>query len=158
MMTAAVGVSSTFPVLSPFFHRRTLTARLFFRSRLWHNYRFRLETRRAEKGEAMQEITATELKERLESGDEIQLIDVRNPDEFAFAKIEGARLIPFGEVMARTEEFASEKDIVVMCRSGVRSARVIEFLESRGHEGKLYNLIGGILAWSDEVDPSVPKY
>lgn len=106
----------------------------------------------------MQEITATELKEKMDSGDDLVLIDVRNPDEFAFAKIEGAKLIPFGEVMARADEFDSDKDTVVMCRSGVRSARVIEFLESRGQGGRFFNLAGGILAWSNEVDPSVPKY
>lgn len=106
----------------------------------------------------MLEITASELKAKLDAGDDLVLIDVRNPDEFAFAKIEGATLIPFGDVMGRADEFQTEKDTVVMCRSGVRSARVIEFLESRGHAGKLYNLVGGILAWSDEVDPTIPKY
>lgn len=106
----------------------------------------------------MLEITATELKQKLDAGEDFQLIDVRNPDEFAFAKIEGARLIPFGEVMARADEFEEGRDAVVFCRSGVRSARVIEFLESQGHKGKLFNLVGGILAWSDQVDPTVPKY
>ena len=106
----------------------------------------------------MLEISATELKERLEGSEDFALVDVRNPDEFAFAKIEGATLIPFGEVMQRSDEFDDDRDTVVMCRSGVRSARVIEFLESQGHKGKLFNLTGGILAWSDEVDPSVPKY
>ncbi|HUF03543.1 MAG TPA: rhodanese-like domain-containing protein [Aridibacter sp.] len=106
----------------------------------------------------MQEITATELKEKMDAGEDIVLIDVRNQDEFAFARIEGAKLIPFGEVMARADEFDSDKETVVMCRSGVRSARVIEFLESRGREGSFFNLVGGILAWSNEVDPTVPKY
>lgn len=106
----------------------------------------------------MLEITASELKAKMDAGEDLVLIDVRNPDEFAFAKIEGAELIPFGEVMGRADEFDSEKDTVIMCRSGVRSARVIEFLESRGHGGRFYNLVGGILAWSDEVDPTVPKY
>lgn len=106
----------------------------------------------------MLEITAKELKEKIDGGEDFDLIDVRNPDEHAFAKIDGARLIPFGEIMARADEISDERDTVVMCRSGVRSARVIEFLEGSGHKGKLYNLIGGILAWSDQVDPSVPKY
>ncbi|REJ77585.1 MAG: hypothetical protein DWQ47_14525 [Acidobacteria bacterium] len=106
----------------------------------------------------MLEITATELKERMEAGEDFDLIDVRNPDEFAFAKIDGATLIPFGEVMSRADEFENGKDTVVMCRSGVRSARVIEFLEGSGHDGKLFNLVGGILAWSDQVDPTIPKY
>jgi rhodanese-related sulfurtransferase len=106
----------------------------------------------------MQEITAKELKDRLDAGDDLRLVDVRNPDEFNFAKIEGAVLIPFGEVMQRIDEFDGANETVVMCRSGVRSARVIEFLESTGFEGKLLNLVGGILAWSDQVDPTVPKY
>ena len=60
--------------------------------------------------------------------------------------------------MQRENEFDTGKETVVMCRSGVRSARVIEFLEGSGHEGPYFNLAGGILAWSDQVDPSVPKY
>ena len=106
----------------------------------------------------MLEITAKELKDRLDAGDDVRIVDVRNPDEFAFAKIEGATLIPFGEVMQRIDEFDGDSETVVMCRSGVRSARVIEFLESRGYEGKLLNLVGGILAWSDQVDPTIRKY
>ena len=106
----------------------------------------------------MLEISASELKQKIDAGEDFVLIDVRNPDEFAFAKIDGAKLIPFGEVMQRIDEFDGDEDTVVMCRSGVRSARVIEFLESRGHTGKLYNLVGGILAWSDQVDPTMPKY
>lgn len=106
----------------------------------------------------MLEISASELKAKLDAGDEIAVIDVRNPDEYSFARIDGATLIPFGEVMGREDEFDTGKDTVVMCRSGVRSARVIEYLESRGHSGRLINLTGGILAWSDQVDPTIPKY
>ena len=104
------------------------------------------------------EIEPVLLGEKLSSAEPPLLIDVRQPDEIAIAKIEGAKLVPMGEVMERIEEFEGDRDAVVFCRSGVRSARVIEFLESRGHEGRLYNLVGGILAWSDHIDPSVPKY
>ena len=106
----------------------------------------------------MQEITATELKKRLDAGDQIQLIDVRQPDEYAFAKIEGAKLIPLGEVLSRMDEIDPEKETVVHCKMGGRSARAIEALERSGYEGELINLKGGITAWSNDVDPSVPKY
>ncbi len=106
----------------------------------------------------MQEITATELKAQLDAGDDIQLIDVRQPDEYAFAKIEGAKLIPLGEIMSRMSEIDPTRDTVIHCKMGGRSARAIEFLEHSGFEGNLKNLIGGITAWSNDVDPSVPKY
>lgn len=106
----------------------------------------------------MQEITALELKARLDAGDDIQLIDVRQPDEYAFARIEGARLIPLGEVMARQGEIDPNRETVVHCKMGGRSARAIEALERSGFEGTLKNLVGGITAWSNDVDPSVPKY
>lgn len=106
----------------------------------------------------MNEITATELKERLDAGDDIQLIDVRQPDEYAFAKIEGAKLIPLGEIPARMSEIDPDRETVVHCKMGGRSARAIEFMERSGFAGKLSNLVGGITAWSNDVDASVPKY
>ena len=106
----------------------------------------------------MQEITVIELKERMDAGDEIQLIDVREPNEYAFAKIEGAKHIPLGEIIQRMSEIDESKDTVVHCRSGVRSANAIQALQRAGFQGNLSNLVGGILAWSDQVDPSVPKY
>ncbi len=106
----------------------------------------------------MQEITATELKAQLDAGDDIQLIDVRQPDEHAFAKIEGAKLIPLGEIMSRIDEIDPSRDTVIHCKMGGRSARAIEFLEHSGFQGSLKNLVGGITAWSNDVDPSVPKY
>ena len=106
----------------------------------------------------MQEISASELKKRLDAGDDIQLIDVRQPDEYAFAKIEGTRLIPLGEIMARKDEIDSDREAVVLCKMGGRSARAIEALERSGFSGDLINLKGGITAWSNEVDPSIPKY
>jgi sulfur-carrier protein adenylyltransferase/sulfurtransferase len=106
----------------------------------------------------MQEITVTELKARIDAGDDIQLIDVRQPDEHAFARIEGAKLIPMSEIVTRMNEIDATRDTVIHCKMGGRSARVIEALERSGFTGKLYNLVGGITAWSNEVDRSVPKY
>ena len=106
----------------------------------------------------MKEITATELKARLDAGDDIQLIDVRQPDEFAFAKIPGAKLIPLGEVISRMGEIDENRETVVHCKMGGRSANAIQALQRSGFKGELSNLVGGITAWSNEVDPSVPKY
>jgi adenylyltransferase/sulfurtransferase len=106
----------------------------------------------------MQEITATELKSRIDAGDDIQLIDVRQPDEYAFAKIEGAKLIPLGEIIKRMGELDEGRETVVHCKMGGRSARAIEALQAAGYKGELKNLKGGITAWSNEVDPKVPKY
>ena len=106
----------------------------------------------------MQEITATELNARIEAGDSIALVDVRQPDEYAFAKIEGSKLIPLGEIMGRINELDPAGDTVVYCKMGGRSARAIMALEQSGYKGTLINLVGGITAWSNEVDPKVPKY
>jgi sulfur-carrier protein adenylyltransferase/sulfurtransferase len=106
----------------------------------------------------IKEITAAELKRRLDAGEDIQLIDVRQPNEYAFAKIEGARLIPLGEILQRMDELDEAKETVVHCHAGMRSARAIDALQRSGFKGNLLNLRGGIDAWSDEVDPSVPKY
>jgi len=105
----------------------------------------------------VEEISAAELKELLDAG-EVQLIDVRQPEEFAFAKIEGAKLIPLGELMSRMNEIDPGRFTVLQCKSGVRSARAVEFLQQAGFPGSLKNLRGGITAWSNEVDPKVPKY
>ncbi|MEP7213578.1 MAG: rhodanese-like domain-containing protein [Acidobacteriota bacterium] len=104
------------------------------------------------------EISATDLKKRLDAGDAIQLIDVRQPDENAFAKIEGAKLIPLGDVMKRMNEIDETRETVIHCKMGGRSARAIEMLRAAGFKGDLKNLKGGITAWSNEVDPKIPKY
>ena len=106
----------------------------------------------------MQEISATELKQKIDSGDEIQIIDVRQPDEHDFARIPGAKLIPLGEVVGRMSEIDPAKDAVIHCKMGGRSAKAIEALSAAGFSGTLINLRGGITAWSNEVDPKVPKY
>jgi len=106
----------------------------------------------------MQEITATELKERMDAGEDVQLVDVRQPDEYAFAKIEGAKLIPLGEIMRRMEELDDSKELILQCKAGGRSAHAIQFLTQAGYQGKMANLKGGITAWSNDVDPKIPKY
>ncbi len=102
------------------------------------------------------EITPRELKARLDRGDDIYILDVREPHEYQICNI-GGHLIPLGELPTRVHELDSSREIVAHCRSGKRSAEASEFLRKAGFR-KISNLKGGILAWSDEVDPSVPKY
>jgi len=106
----------------------------------------------------MQEITATELKQKMDNGENFQLIDVRQPDEYAFTKIEGAKLIPLGEIVKRMDELDESKEIILQCKAGGRSSQAIQFLQRAGFTGDMKNLKGGITAWSNEVDPSIPKY
>ena len=106
----------------------------------------------------IEEISATELKRKLDAGEDIQLIDVRQPEEWAFAKIEGAKLIPLGEIMNRRDEIDESRETVIHCKAGMRSARAVQVLQQAGFKGDLKNLKGGITAWSNEVDPKVPKY
>ena len=106
----------------------------------------------------MPEITATELKQRLDNGDDIQIVDVREPHEVAIAKIPNTIHIPLGQIVNRMSEIDPNKETVVHCKMGGRSAKAIEALKRSGFAGNLTNLKGGITAWSNEVDPSVPKY
>jgi adenylyltransferase/sulfurtransferase len=106
----------------------------------------------------MEEITATELKQRLDQGDDIQIIDVREPNEYEIGKIPNSKLIPLGQVLNRMNEIDSERETVVHCKMGGRSAKAIDALHRAGFQGKLMNLQGGITAWSNDVDPTVPKY
>jgi adenylyltransferase/sulfurtransferase len=106
----------------------------------------------------MEEISATDLKQKIENGDDIQIVDVRQPDEFEFARIPGSKLIPLAEVVARMSEIDPSKDAIIHCKMGGRSAKAIEALNKAGFQGKVINLRGGITAWSNEVDPKVPKY
>ena len=106
----------------------------------------------------MQEITATELKQKLDEGDDVQIIDVREAKEYQVARIPNSTHIPLGEVLSRMSEIDPSRETVVHCKMGGRSARAIEALTRAGFSGKLMNLKGGITAWSNEVDPTVPKY
>jgi molybdopterin/thiamine biosynthesis adenylyltransferase/rhodanese-related sulfurtransferase len=103
------------------------------------------------------EMTVKQLKARMDRKDKFTLVDVREPSEYEIAQIPGARLIPLGDVAVRANELDTADDIIVHCRSGARSAKAIQVLKQLGFK-KLTNVKGGILAWSDEIDPSVPKY
>ena len=102
------------------------------------------------------EITPRDLKTRLDRGDDLFLLDVREPHEYQICNINGT-LIPLGDLPNRVSELDGTREIVAYCRSGKRSADAIQFLRQAGFK-KLLNLKGGILAWADDVDPSMPKY
>ena len=106
----------------------------------------------------MEEITPVELKQRLDNGDDIQIVDVREDNEVAFCRIPDSIHIPLGQVLNRMSEIDPSHETVVHCKMGGRSARAIDALKRSGFQGKLINLKGGIIGWSNEVDPSVPKY
>jgi len=103
------------------------------------------------------EIEVTEVKEKLDRGDNFVLIDVREPHEYQICNIPGAILVPLGQIGQRLDEFDKSADSVIHCKSGMRSARACGVLKAAGFE-HVRNMKGGILAWSDQVDPSVPKY
>lgn len=102
------------------------------------------------------EITPRELKTRLDRGDDLFILDVREPHEYQICNL-GGHLIPLGDLPKRVSELDSSREIIAHCRSGKRSAEATQFLQKAGFR-KVLNLKGGILAWSDEVDPAVPKY
>ena len=106
----------------------------------------------------MEEITPAELKQRLDKGDDIQIVDVREDNEVAIGRIPNSIHIPLGQILNRMNEIDENRETVVHCKMGGRSARAIDAMQRSGFQGKLVNLKGGILRWSDEVDPSVPKY
>ena len=108
----------------------------------------------AESGEA---ITPRQLKARLDRGERPTILDVRNPEEIAICRINGSTVIPLPELASRLGELDPKGPIVVHCKSGARSQKAITLMKAAGFE-KLTNLTGGILAWADEVDPSLPKY
>jgi molybdopterin/thiamine biosynthesis adenylyltransferase/rhodanese-related sulfurtransferase len=103
------------------------------------------------------DIEPTEVKTKLDRGDKFTLIDVREPHEFQICRIPGSTLIPLGELPKRVGELDQNAEIVAHCKSGARSAKAVDFLKQAGFKS-VRNMKGGILAWSDKVDPSVPKY
>ncbi len=111
----------------------------------------------ADPGDEVPEITPVELKRELDAGRDLLILDVRNPPEIEICRLEGSHVIPLPELMERVNELDSAREIVVHCRSGARSAEAIRRLRRVGFR-KLRNLRGGILAWSDQVDPTLPKY
>ena len=102
-------------------------------------------------------ISATELRAKLDRKEKFVLVDVREPFEYDICNIPGSKLIPLGELPARLSELDSADDIVLHCKVGARSAKALRVLQEAGFR-KLSNLRGGIDAWADEVDPSIPKY
>jgi adenylyltransferase/sulfurtransferase len=102
------------------------------------------------------QLSVKEYKSRIDKGEELFLLDVREPYEYQLAQI-GGTLIPQNDVPNRLAEIPRDKEIVVQCRSGARSQRIAEFLKQSGYTN-VVNLAGGILAWADEIDPKVQKY
>jgi sulfur-carrier protein adenylyltransferase/sulfurtransferase len=103
------------------------------------------------------DITAEQLKKRIDAGENLFVLDVRNPNEFAICRIPGTVPLPLPELPARVAEVPKDREVIVHCKSGMRSAKAIEFLKSQGYT-KLVNLTGGILAWAEKVDPGMPRY
>jgi adenylyltransferase/sulfurtransferase len=122
----------------------------------------------------MQEITVSQLKSKLDEGADIVVLDVREPHEWDIAAIDDTLRIPKGEIQQAKDaviagskqleetvlaQIPQDKELIVHCRSGKRSADSICFLQEAGYDSKrMYNLVGGILAWADEIDPSLQKY
>lgn len=104
----------------------------------------------------MKEISVQELKEKKDNGEDFQLIDVREDFEYEMSNL-GGELIPLGGIMIEANKIDKNKPVIIMCRSGKRSAAAIMQLEQQGFTN-LYNLQGGILAWAEEIDPSIEVY
>jgi molybdopterin/thiamine biosynthesis adenylyltransferase/rhodanese-related sulfurtransferase len=102
------------------------------------------------------EIQVEELKRRLDANEDVFVLDVREPHEYQICNI-GGHLIPLGDLPRRVNELDSSREIVAHCRSGVRSAKAVDFLQQAGFK-KVHNLAGGILAWADRIDTKMPKY
>ena len=105
----------------------------------------------------IKEITVKELKNKFDNNEDFMLLDVRNIQEVLFSKINGSIHIPMNEIMDRINELDSNKEIIIQCKSGKRSARVCEYLMTQNFKN-VKNLIGGIIAWSDEIDNSIQVY
>jgi adenylyltransferase/sulfurtransferase len=103
------------------------------------------------------EITPAELRDKLHDGDSVVLLDVREPHEWAISHLEDALLIPQGDLPTRMSELNTADEIVLMCRSGERSARALGLLHDAGFR-RLKNLVGGINAWARTIDPTMPQY
>ena len=110
----------------------------------------------AEQANGVPEITVNELKHKLDNSEDINVLDVREPHEYEVANI-GVRLIPLGELPQRLAELEQDDILAIHCKTGARSARAVKLLQDAGFEN-VYNVKGGITAWSEEIDPSVPKY
>lgn len=103
------------------------------------------------------EISVEEVKARIDRGDDFDILDVRNPEEWQICRLEGAKLIPLGELPARMQELDPSRELVVHCKGGARSAKAVELLRQAGF-GDVKNLRGGISEWASKIDPSMPTY
>jgi len=110
----------------------------------------------AEEKNGVPEISVSELKQKMDNGESINVLDVREPHEYEVANI-GVKLVPLGELPQRIAEFEQSENFAIHCKTGGRSAKAVKLLQDAGFEN-VYNVKGGITAWSEEVDPSVPKY
>ncbi|CAA9383780.1 MAG: Sulfur carrier protein adenylyltransferase [uncultured Rubrobacteraceae bacterium] len=110
----------------------------------------------AEEKNGVPEITVQDLKQKMDDGEPINVLDVREPHEYEVANI-GVRLVPLGELPRRLAEFDQSENFAIHCKTGGRSAKAVKLLQDAGFEN-VYNVKGGITAWSEEIDPSVPKY
>ncbi|UOQ98521.1 rhodanese [Hymenobacter sp. 5317J-9] len=104
------------------------------------------------------EITATELHRRLQAGHDLQLIDVREPEEYDYCHLPGSQLVPLSEFTRRTAEIREEGPVVVICHHGVRSGQAAGYLRQRLGRTNVLNLRGGVAAWAEQVDPAFPTY
>jgi adenylyltransferase/sulfurtransferase len=109
--------------------------------------------------EGIRELDAAELKSRLDRGDRVRIIDVREPHEWEIVNLEqvGARLLPLSQLTERMHELDSAEEIVLHCRTGARSAKAYRQLQAAGFR-RLWNLSGGVIGWIDRVDPALPRY
>lgn len=105
----------------------------------------------------IERLTPSELRARLERGDDLQLLDVREPDEWAIGRLPGSILIPRGELVARLDELDPSRTVVCVCHHGVRSLHAAAILRAHGFEDVL-DLAGGLDRWTSEVDPEFPRY
>ncbi|MEX0967415.1 MAG: rhodanese-like domain-containing protein [Bacteroidia bacterium] len=106
----------------------------------------------------MKNITATQLKEQMDQGQEFEIIDVRESHEYEICHLASSRLIPMSKLMTSVDEIKGEKPVVMYCHHGNRSKAATAFLEKQRPEVAFLNLKGGIHAWAEEVDPNMPVY
>lgn len=104
----------------------------------------------------MKEITVTELKSRLDSGEDIQVIDVRESNEYEYCNM-GGQLIPMGDIMANLDKISRDKPVVLHCKTGGRSGSMVQALMMRGFDNVI-SLQGGVIAWAEQIDTSLPTY
>jgi adenylyltransferase/sulfurtransferase len=106
---------------------------------------------------AVNEISPEQLKKRIDAGEAVYVLDVRNPNEYQICRIPGSTLLPLPDLPLRFADVPRDREVVVHCKSGMRSAKAIQFLKEQGYT-RLVNLTGGILGWAEKVDPGMPRY